>query len=148
MEILLLQSVYRATDTGSSLSYQKVSNVTIVTWHGDQIIRSPAFNCYNVSINEFPINVGDIVAACVYDPGGRFGSIRQLDIVGRTNGHSLMRMNDESDCIIAITFVIHPHSESDSLPTNVLSSRLLNIDSRILHVYATITGMLRVSLFC
>jgi hypothetical protein len=120
-------AVYRSTDTG----YQRISNVAVVSWRGRNIkALSQSFNCFNSSINDFTIEAGDIVGGCIYDPSG---PPRQLDTVGQTTGHSLMRMNDESEC------------NDNSLPTNVLSSRLSNIDSRILHVYATITGVFRVS---
>ena len=123
-------AVYRAVGTGTGSGYQKVSNVTILTWHGDQIIRSPTFNCYNVNANDFTIRAGDFVAACVYDPGERRGSIRQLDVTGRDDaGYSLMRMDDESEC------------NDNTLPSIVSSSQLSNINNRILHVYATITGI-------
>ena len=106
-----------------------MSSVTTVSLNGRQIknLGSQSFNCYNVSVNSFTIEAGDFVAACVYDPAG---GTRQLDVIGRNVAGYLMRTeeDDVSDC-----------SES-SLPTNVLNSRLSNRTSRILHLYATITG--------
>ena len=118
-------AAYRTTDTG----YQRVSNVTVVSWSGRDInALSQSFNCFNISVSDFTIEAGDIVGGCVYDPAG--GPTRQLDIVGRNAaGYSLMRMNDESQC------------EQNSLPMSISSSQLDNIlNSRILHVYASITG--------
>ena len=127
-------AVYRVFGTGSSVRYQRVSNVTIVTWRGNEINALPrSFNCYNARINTFAIQAGDILAACVYDPAGG-GTTKQLDIVGRNAaGYSLMRMEDESQC------------RQNSLPSSVSSSRLSNnaLNSRILHLYANITGMLQ-----
>lgn len=122
-------AIYRAVDTG----YQRVSNVTTVSWSGREIknLGSQSFNCYNVSVNSFTIEAGDFVAACVYDPAG---GARQLDVIGKNVAGYLMRTaeNDVSDC------------SENSLPSNVLSSRLSNRNSRILHLYATITSMFNV----
>ena len=115
-------AIYRAVNTG----YQRMSNVITVSRHGSEL--SQWFNCYNVSINGFTIQAGDMVAACIYDPNG--GS-RQLDVVGWTHnvGDSLMRMNDVSQC------------RETSLPSNISNSRLSEVNWRILHLYATITGI-------
>jgi hypothetical protein len=120
-------AVYRSVDTG----YQRISNVTVVSWRGSDINALPQrFNCFNISVNNFPIETGDIVGGCIYDPAGG-GSTRQLDIVGQNAaGYSLIQMNinDESHC------------SNNLLPSNVFNSELSSINSRILHLYATITG--------
>jgi hypothetical protein len=123
-------AAYRATETG----YQRVSNVTVtvVSWSGRDInALSRSFNCFNISVtNNFTIEARDVVGACVYDPAGG-GSTRQLDIVGwNAAGYSLMRMNDESQC------------NNNLLSSNVFNSEVSSsyITSRILHLYATITG--------
>ena len=123
-------AVYRAVGTGDSAHYLRVSNITTVSWHGSEINRSQNFNCYNVSVNAFTIEAGDIVGACVYDPEDT--QIRQLDIVGRVaTGYSLMRTdNGFSQC-------------EYSLPSNISRNQLSNRKSRILHLYANITGMLK-----
>ena len=120
-------AAYRATDTG----YQRVSDVTVVSWSGHNISDlSQSFNCFNINASDFTIEAGDIVGGCVYDPTVGGGSTRQLDIVGlNAPGYSLMQMNDVSQCI------------QNSLPSSITSSQLGNIlDSTILHVYANITG--------
>ena len=119
-------AAYRATDTG----YQRVSNITVVSWSGRDInALSQNFNCFNISVSDFIIEAGDIVGGCVYDPAGG-GSTRQLDIVGQNAaGYSLMQMSDESQC------------EQNSLPLSISSSQLFILNSRILHVYASITGI-------
>ena len=119
-------AAYRATVTG----YQRVSNVTVISWSGRNIsVLSQNFNCFNISVSGFTIEAGDIVGGCVYDPAGR--STRQLDIVSRNAaGYSLMRRNDESQC--------RQNSLPMSISRNQLNRNILN--SRILHVYANITG--------
>ena len=126
-------AVYRAVGTGDSARYQRVSNVTTISRHGNIIPRSPNFSCYNVSVNSFTIQTGDFVAACIYDPPG--GSIRHLDIVGRGNtGYSLMQTN--------ISYA--NQCNENSLPSSISSSQLSSRNSRILHLYATIMGTLTV----
>ena len=47
------------------------------------------------SVSNFPVNFGDVVGACIYDPQDGSNRVRkQLDIVGQANDHSLMQMND------------------------------------------------------
>ena len=70
-------AVYRAVGTG----YLRVPSVTTVSWGGSNINTSQNFNCYNMSVNSFTVQAGDIVAACVYEQSGG-GSTKQLDIVG------------------------------------------------------------------
>jgi hypothetical protein len=111
------------------MGYRRVSNVAVVSWRGSDIdTLSQSFNCFNISINDFTIEAGDIVGACVYDPAGIFSS--QLDIVGQNaSGYLLMQMDDASQC------------RQNSLPMSISSSQLNNVlNSWILHVYANITG--------
>ena len=116
-------AVYRAVGT----DYQRVSNVTTVSWHGRDINRSQSFNCYNVSVNSFPVQAGDFVAACIYDPSD--WSSRQLDLIGRNVTGSLKRTDEGfTSC------------SENSLPSVVLDNQLETRSSRILHLYATITG--------
>ena len=119
-------AAYRATATG----YQRVSNVNVVPWSGSDInALSQNFNCFNINISDFTIEAGDIVGGCVYDPASGGGSTRQLDIVGQNAaGYSLMQMSDVSQCT------------QNSLPLSISSSQLFILNSRILHVYASITG--------
>ena len=58
-------AVYREVVKGDSMSYQRVSDVTRVTWSGMDIIRLPDFNCYNVSVNNFTIQVGTYVSILI-----------------------------------------------------------------------------------
>ena len=126
-------AVYRATDTRDNVDYQRVSDVTTVSWHGKEISELSRFNCYNISVEAFTITAGDIVAACIYGP--RSSPRRQLGIIGSdAAGYSLLRLG--TSC----------NKNSESLPSNVLSSQLTNRDSKILHlelIYAAITCMFK-----
>ena len=49
-------AAYRATATG----YQRVSNVTVVSWSGRDInALLESFNCFNINVNDFTIEAGD-----------------------------------------------------------------------------------------
>ena len=122
-------AVYRAVGTEDIVHYQRVSNVTTVSWRGSEIDRSPSFNCYDLNVNSFTIEAGDFVAACLYDPS-RGGRTRQLDIVGQNSDGFLMR-NDEIQC------------SENPLPSNILNSQF-SVINRILHLYATITSTFKV----
>ena len=116
-------AVYRADGT----DYQRVSNVTTVSWRGRDINRSQDFNCYSVSVNSFTVQAGDIVAACIYKPR------RMLDLVGQeVAGHFLMQTNSANQC------------RENSLPSFVSYNQLSTRNSRILHLYAIITSMFKV----
>lgn len=125
----MIFAVYWIVGTGDSISYKRVSNVFTVSRNRKQI-RSRAFRCINFDVNGFPIEAGDFVAACVYDPADTDNQVRrQLDIVGGTIGYSLMQMSDVIQC------------GDNSLPSNISSSQLSTVNSSILRLYATITGM-------
>ena len=127
-------AVYRAVDTG----YQRVSSVITVSWLGRDINRSQDFNCYNVSVDSFTVQAGDIVAACIYEPSSQpvilyRGSPRQLDLVGQgVAGHFLMQTNSANQC------------RENSLPSFVSYNQLSTRNSRILHLYAIITSTFKV----
>ena len=124
-------AVYRA----DGIDYQRVSNVTTVSWRGRDINRSQDFNCYNVSVNSFTVQAGDIVAACIYEPIIILyrGSPRQLDLVGQgVAGHFLMQTNSANQC------------RENSLPSFVSYNQLSTRNSRILHLYAIITSTFKV----
>ena len=119
-------AVYRAVGK----DYQRVSNVTTVSWLGSDINRSQSFNCYNVSVNSFTVQAGDIVAACIYNPSGTLP--RQLDLVSQdVAGHFLMT-NNADQC------------RENSLSPVVSNNLLSTINSRILHLYAIITSTFKV----
>ena len=119
-------AVYRADGT----DYQRVSSVITVSWRGRDINRSQDFNCYNVSVDSFTVQAGDIVAACIYEPRDR---PRQLDLVGRdVAGHFLMQTNSADQC------------RENSLPSFVSYNQLSTTNSRILHLYAIITSTFKV----
>ena len=114
-------AVYREVGT----DYQKVmSSETTVSWHGRDMHRSQNFNCYNVSVDGFIVQAGDLVAACIYNPSGL---ARQFDLDGRSVSGSLKQ-----------TFI--NQCNQNSLPSAVSDNLLSNENSRVLHLYATIIG--------
>ena len=126
-------AVYRRMGSGNDTHYIRVgSSLRTVGRRGDQIPSANEGNfwCREVNVRtDFQTEVGDIVGACIYDPQDNNRVRKQLDIVGQANGYSLIQMNDVSDC------------SDNSMPSNISSSQLSTIDSRILHLYATITSM-------
>ena len=138
-------AVYRRMGSGGDEQYERVSNtlratVTTSSLAGfdpnrntvDTIIQQGDFNCYNDTNDigtPIPVQTGDLVGACIFDPedGDGFPSFTrlQLDNVGTVNGESLMGMSD-SRC----TF--------DTLPSSVQTSDLSTSNNRRLHIYANI----------
>ena len=121
-------AVYRRVGSGDEVRYERVSSVFTASM-GRRQIRSQRFSCHNLNVPDFTIEAGDYVGACIYDPIDNDRVRRQLDIVGQTSGYSLMQMNDVSEC------------GDNSMPSNISSSLLSTVNSRILHLYATITGL-------
>ena len=81
--------------------------------------------CVTVDVLNFDIEAGDVLGACVFNPSG--GPNHRLLIVGEASGYSLMEMNS-TGCSL------------DAMPSNVSTSDLSNVNSRLLHVYANITS--------
>ena len=96
-----------------------------------RIPESGDFWCRNqiLNMNAFDIEAGDLVGACIYDLPQT--NRKQMDIVGQANGYSLMQMSAGSQI----------ECGDNSMPSSISSSQLSTIDSRILHLYATITSM-------
>ena len=125
-------AVYRRMGSGNATNYVMVdSSLRTVSRRNNQIPNSGGFWCRNQNIaNDFNIEAGDVVAACIYDPVDSNGLVRkQLDIIGQVRGYSLMQMSDVSSC------------GSSSMPSVISSSQLSTVDSNLLHLYATITSM-------
>ena len=119
-------AVYREVGTG----YQKVtSSETTISLRGREMNRSQNFNCYDIIVDSFTVQAGDFVAACIYDPNG--GST-QLDLIGEDVDGSL-KWTD---------WAFSRQCRRNSLPSDVSNNQLETKDSRILHLYATITGRL------
>ena len=97
-----------------------------------RIPESGDFWCRNLNLNmnAFDIEAGDLVGACIYDLPQT--NRKQMDIVGQANGYSLMQMSAGSQI----------ECGDNSMPSSISSSQLSTIDSRILHLYATITSIL------
>lgn len=88
------------------------------------------FSCVEQDVRDFRIQFEDIVGACIYDSEDNRGVRNQLDIVGQANGYSLSQMEDVSSCV-----------SGNSMPSSISYNQLSIIESRILHLYATIIGM-------
>ena len=119
-------AVYRRMGSGIDTHYIRVDSSLRTVERRDS---EDDFWCLEENVRNFQIEVGNVVGACIYDPQDNRRVIKQLDIVGQANGYSLMQMNDVSDC------------SDRSMPSNISSSQLSSIDSRILHLYATITSI-------
>jgi hypothetical protein len=94
----------------------------------DAAIRQQGFTCYDDSITvPLTVQAGDILGACVFNPtDGNFFTRRQLvDVVGRVDGESLLRMG-AAGC------------STTALPTDIKASQLSTVNSRRLHLYANI----------
>ena len=123
-------AVYRRMCSGNSTHYVAVpSSIHTEGRTRNQILNDGNFWCRDEDVTNFRIEAGDIVGACIYDPIDNDRDRRQLDIVGQTSGYSLMQMNDVSECGV------------NSIPSNISSSLLSTVNSRILHLNATITGL-------
>ena len=96
----------------------------------DGSIEQGGFNCYDDFINAgaspLTVQAGDVLGACVFDPVNSENYDRhQLDIIGETEGESLLGMSS-SGCT------------TDALPSNIPISQLSMVSSRRLHIYANI----------
>lgn len=124
-------AVYRRmTYNNGSIYYQRISSSFNINRSGNQVRGIQDYDCHNMNVNNFEIEAGDVVGVCIFDPNNVDRERRQLDVVGEARDYSLMQMNDVSGC------------ERRTLPSRVLESQLSVINSRILHLYATIIGIL------
>ena len=124
-----LVAVYRRrmTLTDDSDSYENVSSMLTIRLTGRQLNNARSdLVCATVNVSDFDVDIeaGDVLGACVFNPSG--GPNRRLLIVGQASGYSLMEMNS-TGCSL------------DAMPSNVSTSDLSNVNSRLLHVYANIT---------
>ena len=108
--------------------YEIISEMFVISYTSTQINnenRNLVCNTFDASPN-FDIEAGDVFGACVFNPPGP--EARRLEIVSEASGRSLMRMSS-SGC------------SRTSIPSTISTSDLSNGNSRLLHVYANITGM-------
>ena len=127
-------AVYRRIMDSSGLyTYERVSRVFSII--EDLVnVHNSSFICGILDVNEFTIEAGDLVGACIYNPidneaNSRFRS--QLDIIGEAiieSGYPLLRMSDVSECAVGLSRL------PSSIPHNMLSV----VESRVLHLYADI----------
>ena len=117
-------AVYRESSSNSG-SYNNISLVFVVERTSSDVtteLGSGDFVCVDFTVNNpVPVNTGDVLGACIFDPSG---STRQLDIVGNA-GSTLLR-DDNNDC------------SSGSLFPTVALTNPKTIGNRFLHLYANI----------
>ena len=128
-------AVYRRMGSGGDERYERVSTIfhAVVTTSNlagfdvvDGVVQQGGFTCYNDTNDidtPIPIQTGDLVGACIFDPDSSFR--QQLNNVGTVNGESLMGMSD-------------PECTVDALPSSVDTSDLSTSNNRRLHIYANI----------
>ena len=94
----------------------------------DGEIAQGGFNCYDdIANSSLPIQAGDILGACVFDPEDIpfIVSRLPLDVVGVASGGSLLEMNT-GGCSRQI------------IPSDIPANQLSTLASRRLHIYANI----------
>ena len=120
-------AVYREMNNDPG-QYQRITNTFVTISYTETQIRDENGNfvCNTFDVSpDIDIEAGDVFGACVFDPSGK--RPRRLEIVGEASGYSLMQMSS-SGCSL------------DAMPSNVSTSDLSNVNSRLLHVYANITS--------
>ena len=144
-------AVYRRVGSGGNERYQRVSQIfsavratSNLLGNGvvDGTLQEDNFACYDDSIDsgDLPVIVqaGDVLGACIFNPDNLPGdNRRQLDIVGETDGSSLLEMNDD-ECT------------TEAIPSDIPTSQLSNRNNRRLHLFANIgmTNLMVVLLNC
>ena len=121
-------AVYRPMNLNDgSVRYNRISDVFAISLTGANIsAKSDNFTCTTLDHPDFGVEARDVVGACIVDPPGN--STHQLNLVGNTRRSPLMHMKS-SGCSLT------------DIPSPVSSVSLEMANSRILHVYANITGM-------
>ena len=125
-------AVYRRmSHNNGSIFYERVSDMlSTITRRRSEIDFDREFECFDQALgSDFDVEEGDVFGVCIVDSRDEFFyDRRELDVVGEASGYSLMQMNDVSGC------------DHTMIPSSVLGSQLSIVDSRILHLYATITS--------
>ncbi len=124
----------------SSPSYIKASDAVTIsrTYANSNLGLTGTFACRTFSVNDIPVQAGDVIGVCIYDPPDNAESVRifgtdytnrlQVDMVGQTTGsdHFLMSTSN-SGC------------GDFSVPNSVAVSSLNRVDERVLHIHANIS---------
>ena len=143
-------AVYRRSGSGGGERYERVSGIFSAVRAtadvirnnleplADGLIQEGGFLCYNDSVDTsnspLPVQAGDIIGACVFDPqDGIILTRRQLHIVGEGFGEVL-----ENYVTDACT--------TDTIPSSILRSDFQIRNNRMLHIYANI-GIRIVTIF-
>ena len=149
-------AVYRRTGSGSTTRYVRVSEIfrairTVaaftITPDVDGEIAQGGFNCYtdSIDVGDSPLTIqdGDMLGACVFDPDGDILVENDidllirlpLDVVGEASGESLSQMGT-AGC------------STDDIPSEIPTNQLSTLNSRRLHVYASIGKLYYRKLTC
>ena len=127
-------AVYRRIlDPGnSSDTYERVSDVFSITVREEDLSHDSSLVCNIHDVNDFTVEAGDIVGACIFDPDDSDTRFRnQLDIAGEASGYSLLHMADVSTCNVG-------PDRQNRLPSSIPNNMLSVVKSRVLHLYANI----------
>ena len=121
----LTLAVYRRMGTRYEIVGSSLRTIT-----RNFLAQSSNFSCRYINLNaadQFDIQAGDIVGACVYEPSQ--DARERMDIVSEANGYTLMQNNVRLPC------------GYNSTPSTIPSNQLSTVDSRLLHLSAIIAGM-------
>ena len=120
-------AVYRKENfENGSFYYERVSNMDTISRSRSNVNNNGNFECCNRNNPDFDIEAGDVIGVCIFDPDGN--NRRQLDLVGQTNGSSLLGRSADG-------------CSRTTIPSSISSNQLSVISQRILHIYAVITSM-------
>ena len=129
-------AVYRRVGSGEDVSYERVSEMfravrtTTGILDGADGLNQIGFNCYtdviDTSDSPLTIRAGDIIGACVFDPGNGIVTRNQLNIVGQVSGQSLLQADISDDCTTNV------------IPSTIQQNDLQHCNNRRLLIYANI----------
>ena len=126
-------AVYRGNGSGNNTRYEIVGSSlhTITRRFG---VESSNFSCQfldrNVgNLRQFNIEAGDIIGACIFDPTNP--SIEPMDAISAASGYSLMQDTQSVGTPCGFR----------QMPSTIPRSRLLTVNSRLLHLSAIVAGM-------
>ena len=132
-------AVYRGTGSGSNTQYEIVGSSlrTITSQFGEESSNflCQFLNLTNASDNwlQFNIEAGDIIGACIFDPTNP--SIEPMDAISAASGYSLMQDTQSVGTPCGFR----------QMPSTIPRSRLLTVNSRLLHLSAIVAGMFKIN---
>ena len=133
-------AIYRSMGSVGDERYERVSDTfkavlstnNLTDFDTDKIdgVIQDGFTCFN-DVNDLhmplPVETGDMVGACIFDPEDNENVTRQqLNIVGERPSEFLLGTPDNTDCTV------------DDIPSIFLANQLSRSNSKRLHIYANI----------